>query len=440
MPAIRFQRRLSKRTHISGNFTVPDSIDNSRDFSGIGLTIFKKDSANADADTLFHTLTDTSGKFSGLVAFEEKRQYPMIISRNNQNLMRSGVILADGDSVNITGELGNLSQTLSISSREHKAMDTYQRLNRNFARILKFARSGRLSGDTLRQELQKWTDLYWEVYEDNEGTIGSQLAARESIRILSNLDSKKMMDRIRSVQENDQLSDLGATYGKEYLAQSKGLEPALAYLDSLSRITDDQDKAMQIDMEHIKLLYDSARVSEAQQRLKSFKENYTFDQSTRQWVESISYDLNYLSPGDSIPDFSFKQNGDIVSRDSLLGSPYILEITRLSNSLYQNQFDRTVVIHSIYKNFGMEVVTIPLDTSQVTVDAFFQERVKPWPVANAQAFDQETLLEEFNVQVVPTRFLIDREGKIVRKYVGEEFNDVIQDIQTIIKKDKEPAS
>ena len=109
--------------------------------------------------------------------------------------------------------------------------------------------------------------------------------------------------------------------------------------------------------------------------------------------------------------------------------------------MYQNQFDRSVVIHSIYKTHGLQFVTIPLDTSQVTVDAFFQERVKPWPVAVAQAFDQEKLLKEFNIQVVPTRFLINREGEIVRKYVGREFDDVIQDIQTITKnKGKEPAS
>ncbi|MDZ7680587.1 MAG: thioredoxin-like domain-containing protein [Fodinibius sp.] len=99
-----------------------------------------------------------------------------------------------------------------------------------------------------------------------------------------------------------------------------------------------------------------------------------------------------------------------------------------------------MVIHSIYKNYGLQVVTIPLDESQVTVEGFFEERVKPWPVADAQAFDRDKLLEKFNVRLIPTRFLIDREGKIIRKYVGNEYDDVIQGIRTIIKKDKEPAS
>ena len=427
-------------THLSGNLTVADSIDSSRDFSNIGVTIIKRDSANADADTLFHSLTDTAGKFAGTVQFEEKRRYPMIISRNQRNLARVGIILADGDSVQISGQLPNLSSTISLSSREHDAMAQYQRVRKNYQRVMQYARAGQITGDTLRQELQKWSDLFWEVHQNNGTTIAAQLGARESIRILEGVDGFQMMQRIRKVQENDLLSDLGATYGKNYIAKNQGLSPALSYLDSLSQMTESDDKLMRINMEQIKLLYDSARVDAAKKRLTTFKENYPNDKSSADWVESMTYDLNYLSPGDSIPSFQFADNGQTVSRDSLQGSPYILEITRLSNRLYQNQFDRTVVIHSIYKNYGLQVVTIPLDDSQITVDAFFEERVRPWPVADADAFDRQDLLEKFNVRLIPTRFLIDKDGKIIRKYVGNEYDDVIQGIQTIIQKDKEPAS
>lgn len=428
----------TKYTHISGVISVADSIDATGDFSGIGLTIFKPDSANSDADTLFHTVTDSSGTFSGMAIFEQKGRYPLLISRNQKNIARIGVILADEDSVEINGELPNLENTISISSREHQALDQYQRLNKGFQRVNRFIRAGKLKGDTLRQEIHKWSDLYWQVYQKDEGTIASELAARKSISLLQRLDNELMMKRIREVQTKDNLSDLGATYGKRYIADSRGLDPALSYLDSLANMTQSDPKSRRIAQEKIKLLYDSARIDAAKKKLKAFKKRYP-NRSSEDWVKSITYDLNYLSPGDSIPDFQFTQNGNIISRDSLLGTPYILEITRLSNSLYQNQFDRTLVIHSIYKNYGLEVVTIPLDEKQVTVDAFFQERMKPWPVADAQAFDRQKLLKEFNIRLIPTRFLIDQEGNIVRKYVGKEFQDVIQDIQTVIKNKKEPT-
>ncbi len=430
----------TKTAYISGQFSVADSMEQSDDFSGIGLTVIQKDSANADADTLFHGITDSAGTFTGTVSFDESRQYPAIISRNSRNMGRIGLILADGDSIDISATLPNLRESLSISSTEHDAMKVYERINKNFERIRKFANAGILKGDSLRQEIIKWSDIYWQVYSKNEGTVASELTARDAIRMLQGFDNKKMMSRLRSVQEQDKFSDIGATVGKNHIAQSRGLVPALSYLDTLKNITEDTSKRMQINMERIKLLYDSARVDVAQKELQAFKKEFPPNVRPSEWVESMSYDLNYMSPGDTIPEFSFMENGRTVSRDSLLGTPFILEVTRLSNRLYQNQFDRTVAIHSIYKNYGLEVVTLPLDESQVTVDAFFDERPKPWPVADAQTFDRNQLIEKFNIRLIPTRFLIDREGKIIRKYVGQEYQDVINGIQTLIQKEKEPAS
>jgi len=430
----------TKTTYITGQFSVADSMDQSNDFSGIGLTLTKKDSANADADTLFHRVTDSSGTFSGAVSFDESRQYSATLSRGGRNLGRVGLILADGDTINISATLPNLRESLTISSTEHDAMKVYERISKNFERIRKYANAGVLKGDSLQQEIVKWSDMFWQVHSDNKGAIAAELAARDAIRILQGFDNQKMMNRLRSVQEQDKFSDLGATVGKNHIAQSQGLEPTLSYLDTLKQVTADSSKRMRISMERIKLLYDSARVDAAKQELQAFKEEFNPKIQPAEWVESMSYDLNYMSPGDTIPEFSFTENGQTISRDSLLGTPFILEVTRLSNRLYQNQFDRTVAIHSIYKNYGLEVVTLPLDESQITVDAFFDERPKPWPVADAQTFDRNQLLEKFNVRLIPTRFLIDREGKIIRKYVGQEYQDVIDGIQILIQKEKKPAS
>lgn len=421
---------------VKAKFAVSDSIDNSKDFSEIGLTIIKKDSANADADTLFHSLTDSTGALLGKAHFPEKRQYTAIISRNKRNLAQVGIILADGDTVEVSGELPDLRNTLEVQSREHKAMEVFQRINRGFQRVATYVQTGRLTGDSLRNEINKWSDLYWQVYLDHEGTLASRVAASEAVRLLQGLNNETMMDKIRSLQKKDEFISLGATYGKNYLASEKGLDYTLNYLDTLQNNALSDETNMRVKMERIKLLYDSARVDKAKELLQEFKNNYENNSDAKSWSEAISYDLNYLSPGDTIPSFSFQVNGDTVSRDSLLGTPYILEITTLANRLYQEQYDRTVAIHSLYKNFGLQVVTIPLDNSQVTIDAFFEARgVQPWPVASAQAFQREKLLDLFNIRVVPTRFLIDRKGKIVRKYVGREYDDVIQGIQSIIKKD-----
>lgn len=424
---------------VQGNLSVADSVDNSGDYSGIGVTILRRDSANADADTLYHQATDSTGFFSGIAQFTEKNRYPMIISRGGNDLGQAGIILADGDSVFIDGELPDLGRTLSISSREHEALEVFQRVDQNFQRVLRFAQSGVFSGDSLDLDMQMWSDLYWEVYEKNPGTLAARYSASESVRLLGGWDEEAMMNRIRQLQSDEQFLGLAATYGKNYLAETEGLDYTLSYLDTLHQNSDEEGIKMRIHMERIELLYDSARVDQAKQQLAAFEETFSDHPDVKDWLESITYDLNYLSPGDTIPDFAFGENGQTISRDSLKGTPYILEISPLSNPLYQQQYDRTVVIHSIYKNFGLQVITIPLDDSQITVDAFFEERVKPWPVAPAGDIDRDELLEKFNVQVYPTRFLVDREGKIVRKYIGREYTDVIQGIQLITQNTPQPS-
>ncbi|MDX1585726.1 MAG: hypothetical protein R3222_03245, partial [Balneolaceae bacterium] len=67
-----------KTALIEGSFSVSDSIDSSRDFSGIGLTVISRDSANADADTLFHQMTDSTGTLQGQARFRDRRQYSAI--------------------------------------------------------------------------------------------------------------------------------------------------------------------------------------------------------------------------------------------------------------------------------------------------------------------------------------------------------------------------
>jgi len=425
---------------VKGRLTVADSVDASGDYSGIEVAIISKDSAQAQADTLFYQVTDSSGHFSGTARFPAPRFYALLIDRNQRRIHQSSIILADGDTVQVEGVLPRLDQTLTIRSREHEALETFRRVDRGYNRVTNFiSRTGQLKGDSLITELKKWANLYWDVYEEQMGTIAGRMAASESIRLLSYLDGNRMLEKLRRIRGNDTLANLAIEYGTDYLAENRGLDYSMAYLDTLESISRDSNISMNIQQKRIKLLYDSARIDEAEQRLARFKEMFGKNRNVSNWIESMEYDLTYLSPGDSIPSFSFMYRGAEISRDSLLGTPYILEITLLSNRLYQEQYDRTYVIHNIYQNYGIEVVTIPLDQSQVTIDAFFEERERAWPVATADAFDRNNLIETFNIRLVPTRFLVDRNGTIVRKYIGEEYQDVVQGIQTLIQTE-EPAS
>lgn len=131
--------------------------------------------------------------------------------------------------------------------------------------------------------------------------------------------------------------------------------------------------------------------------------------------------------------------GDTINNEALKGSTYILEISPLANYEYQNDYDRTLIINEIYKNYGLKMFTLPLDQSEITINAFFEERRKAWPIAKLGTFDVQQIIQKFNVVQVPTRILVDKEGVVIRKYERNEFSDVIQGLNSAFREVNSPS-
>lgn len=428
-------------TVVKGTITVADSIDTSGDFSGIKLLIFKKDSANANADTLFYERTDSIGYFEGPALFNRERFYPFLITRNGNNVGRGQIILSHLDTVSVSAELPQINRTLSFSSYQHKALNVYRRVDRQFNRVAQFAQQGAIAQDSLPAELNKWGTLYWEIYERFPETIAGRLAASKSLDLTWQLDYDNAMDKVQTLTENEEALPIGANYGKRLIADSSGLTQSIEFLDSLKEITKLDENLRQLDQSKIQLLYDSAKVDEAKAVLSEFKQAYTLNRSTKSWVDYIGYDLEHLAPGDTLPDFSVTTvEGKQLTRDSLKGSPFILEITSLTNDLYKQQYDRSLVLSQLYQTRNLQFITLALDPSQVTIDAFYEARGGvPWHVSNAESIDAATILDRYNINQTPARFVVDSQGIIVKKVIGTEYQDVIPYIKkTITTKQENP--
>ncbi|MEO1021480.1 MAG: hypothetical protein AAFW89_02975 [Bacteroidota bacterium] len=418
------------RLLIEGTLTVADSIDATGDYSGIALSIVN------ETDTLLYIETDSSGMFSAELEFESSGIYPLQIGRNGVLLWNTRLMLADNDTIHIEGQLPDFSSTLTIDSRENRALEVYNRLTNQYQRVLIFIENGQVADSLVPFEFSKWSDLFWNLYEERSETLAGKLSAGESIRILNMLNPSIMEQKVESVLPEDFAFPLALNYVKPLKAK-QGLLVANRYLDSLITLTEVTELKRNITMDKIKLNFDSSRVDDAMDWLDEFDEEHTDEMSTA-WAKNMRYDLTYLAPGVAAPDFSFLTlEGDSVSRESLLGSAYILEISPLASPEYQQQYDRTVVIYQIYKNYGLKMFTLPLDASPVTVNAFFEERSKLWSVASNDSFDPQQLIETFNITRIPTRLLVDQNGVIVKKYVAEEFNDVIPGLNKILNQNPE---
>lgn len=425
-------------TIIKGKITVDPELDDTQDYSGIEIFASIRSSAE-QADTLFYAVTDSTGNFSGTATFPEKDLYPLLISRNNNTFGIANVVFAEGDTVMIEGELPDINQTIEIESHENQVLEVFQRVERNFARVAQFINAGAFTADSTRMEINKWSDIYWDLYEKYPQTYGAKLAGETSVSMLSGFNDSLMVSRSQQLlQDYNTILPNTRTTLLEYYAETAGLDSALSFIEELKSKTENKEDQVDLEMERIELLYDSSQTVQVTQVLDQFKETYAENEAAMQWAEDISYDLEFLAPGYPFPNISFQlMNGDSLRTKDLMGSPFLLEVTRFDNLLYQQQFSRTVAIHQIYKNFELEIITIPLATTEVTVNAFFEERQKLWKVAKPNSFDADSLIERLNLNRVPTRFLVDSDGNIIQRYVGEEYDDIVRGLQQITTQTEE---
>lgn len=419
--------------YISGHITVDEELDRSGDYSGIELLVSFQDTSGEVQDTVFYAVTDTSGFYSGTARFTERDLYPVVVSRNRNTFGIVNIVFADGDSVTFNAQLPNVSGTTEITSRENDVFNTFERVDRNFNRVAQFINAGIVPADSVEIELAKWVDIYWEVFENNPNTFGGALGGNASVALASGWNDSLMIERSEVLLEKEgALRTTTRATLMSYYAERDGLQGVLNYLDRLERLAQKPNDRMNIQMDRIELLYDSSKTREANEQLDRFRQNFDSNRNAMEWADNISYDIEFLTPGSQFPEFAFQTVfGDSVSSDALEGRPYLIELTRFDNPLYQQQYDRTVAIYQIYNSFGLEVVTVPLATSDVALEAFFEERGVLWEVVQPGSFDADDLIERLNVSRIPTRFLVNEKGEIIRRYVGNEYDEVVRGLQQI---------
>lgn len=414
--------------------SVADSVDTTGDFSGFNFLVFHRLTVNDPVDTLIHLVTDSLGHAEGNIQFEKAGSYPVQISRNGRNLASLQLLLSDEDTVKFSGQFPDISATIEVDSREQRAMDAYNRVDKAFQRVALFINAGKVPEEEIADELQKQVDLYWQIFERYPGTFASKFGLEAAVNILSDLDQPQMFEKINQGFNEEYAFALAATVGKEFVASERGLEKGIAYLDSVKKLTKKEDILRVLDQAKIKLQLDSLKVEDAKTALATFEKKYEDKENYTEWFKNIRFELFELTPGEPVPTFSFfTADGEVVSNSNLLGKPYILEFTTMANSLYQQQYDEATILYQLYAPNGLQYYTLPFDPSANTIIGFFEERNRYWDVADPSSFDKKKMVENFNIHYYPTRVLVDAEGNMYRKFIGEEFDGMIPAIIETLK-------
>jgi len=404
-------------TTISGNITVADSIDATGDFSGFGISIVLSDSTGRP-DTLYKAITDVKGFFRSQALVPSQGRYPVTISRYGVQLANAIIVLGREDSVKITAEFPDIERTFMVDSPENEAIRAYDRVTRSYERVMSFLRAGAVSQDSIPGELMKWSNIYWDMQNLYPNTLASRLGVIESLSILDNLDDSLLVERVENLKTDENLQRSTTILATAAYTRVKGLNATLDFLNRQKNNSKEANNRRYLDMTRVQLLSDSLRMDDAMKEMQAFERNYT-DEISKGWAKMYRYDLENLSLGKPMPSFSLTlEGGDILRSDSLKGSPYVLEIASLRDQIYQQQFSQMQGYFYVYNPLGVIFLTLPIEDNVVVVDGFFEERQQLWPLAEAGTWRQGDFLQSLNISSLPVRFLVDAEGKIVRKYNG----------------------
>lgn len=405
---------------------VMDSLDQNRNRQGFEFLLYSQKTQNSPVDTLFIGETDSMGRIMSTISFNEAGAYPLQISRDGSPILNMRILLAPDDSVLFTGEFPEIGQTLKVDSREQRAVDVFDRIDAGFTRARRFIAIGALADTAIADELRKWANLYKQVYNDYPGTFASSFALEAAVLILSDIDQQKMMSLINEGLENKQSLGLAITVGKDYMSKINGFDQGVKYLDSLKSIVSDKKQSRVIDQMLVELYYDSLRIEQGKESIARFKRLYEDDEYLSFWYKNMRFELEDLTPGTFIPAFSFvSTEGDTINEESIKGAPTLLEFTLMENGLYQQQYEELMISYQLFSPRGFQIYTMAFDESITTIWAFFEERDRFWSIAEPSMMNRKSLVKTFNIQYYPTRILLDAEGRIIRKFVGDELDDFI---------------
>lgn len=126
---------------------------------------------------------------------------------------------------------------------------------------------------------------------------------------------------------------------------------------------------------------------------------------------------NSLKKGSVIPNIAYNDPfGKALDINSFKGKYVLIDFWASWCGPCRKAIPEIKELYSKYKDSGLEVLSVSVDTDDAAWRKAMSEENMPWPQVLSP--DKNKTMASFMIIGIPTLYLIDREGKIVEKYTG----------------------
>ena len=413
----------SVRSTLTGRLTVLAEVDPTEDYRDFEVLV-AVDNQGAP-DTLGYGVTDSTGAFYIEVTAPARGIYALLVSRRGTMLKLGQLAVAEGDSamLNAAFPLGN--RQLRVRSVENAAWMAYRNTKAQHNNsLLELAQGGAYSESAALARVEQTTMILWEMQTMFPNSMGAEVAAADAVLMAGGWNDSIAVARAHEIgADNVRFVDVGRA-ARQAQARLYGQAEALALLDAFRERAVTEDQRAQLSSESVVAHMDSMEYDAAQDAARALAAAHP-ESVWAQWAERAIYEIQHMLPGMAAPDFNvITAEGDALALQDLRGRLVLLEFYQPQDEVYQRELEgRNALLAQVGADF-LQIVSVSMAADTLLNEAFFDSREAP----GLHVYAPEGLARLYNVNVLPTRFLLDASGKIAAKYVGGAFGAIYEEV------------
>ena len=421
------------RGYLQGQITVRSDVDASDDYSGFRVLVLEAEGRSLD--TLASAETDREGRFATPVTAPERGIYTLTVwgRRGREKLASTDYVVADGDSATLNLTLPLRGRRVGVRSQENAALDAYRNtLAQHRRSLVKDLQSDATTSDAMSRRIRQTSSVLWRLQETFPGTYASELAAIESLSLLAGWDDSLVVERVHSIEPTNPRYVEGVQIGRRAAARFEGQAAALDLLDTFAARARTGVQRAGVEAARIQLFIDSLDAEAALSAAEDLRTNHP-NTKWAEWADRATYEVKNLLPGMEAPPLSARTlAGDSLSLRALRGRPVVLEFFAPGDDLYGRQLATRNALYRGTRADSVAFVSVSVRPDTLLYRALVNNRSHPGHSVIAPEGREDPIVEAYNVARVPTRFLIDAEGRLVGRYQGSAFLALQEDLATLV--------